>query len=202
VPPSYRDEDGYKLGAWAREQRAAHRTGRKGALGQERFARLEAVPGWYWIDDRWEQGLDALRLFVEREGHARVPHAYQDENGYNLGYWVLKQRMNHGEGRIGTLSQERIARLEAVPGWVWNALDARWEQAFAALQRFVEREGHACVPSSYQDENGYKLGDWVRHQREVRRQGSLGQERIARLETLPGWIWSRRSGGRDGSAAS
>jgi hypothetical protein len=54
-----------------------------------------------------------LEEHVRREGHARVPQLAV-VNGFRLGSWVTKQRTNH---RNGTLSADRAARLEALPGW-------------------------------------------------------------------------------------
>jgi hypothetical protein len=89
-----------------------------------------------------------------------------------------------------------MSRLEAVPGWAWNNNDARWEEGFNALQRFVEREGHAGVPQPRPPnqfvEDGYNLGKWVGHQRAFHRRGELSSDRAARLEAQPGWVWSAR----------
>ena len=72
--------------------------------------------------------------------------------------------------RKGTLDPERRARLEALPGWAWDAREAEWEEGFASLQRFVEREGHARVPRGHR-ENSHKLDSWVLVQRQCTSKG-------------------------------
>jgi len=57
-----------------------------------------------------------------------------------------------------------------------------------ALRSFVSREGHGRVPLSHV-ENGVRLGDWVGRQRGAHRQGQLNDERIAELDSIPGWAW-------------
>jgi superfamily II DNA or RNA helicase len=130
-------EDGVRLGRWVDGQRTR-------ALRPERRARLEAVPGWTWDlrEAAWEEAYACLKAFVERAGHARVPQNWT-EDGYPLGTWVANQR---GFFRRGKLERERLARLEVLAGWTWNALEAAWEEGFAKLTSFVEREGHARVP--------------------------------------------------------
>ena len=122
-----------------------------------------------------------------KEGHGRVPHEYRDDDGYQLGAWVTTQRRFRKRGWV---SKEHAERLEAVPGWAWDAREAAWDEAFSRLECFVEREGHAGVPDGWR-EDGYQLGTWVDTQRWRHRQGTLKPERRARLQAVPGWTWSR-----------
>ena len=56
-------------------------------------------------------------------------------------------------------------RLDALPGWVSNTREASWEDGYARLRQFAEREGHTRVSQCYRDADGYPLGLWVHHQR-------------------------------------
>ena len=91
-----------------------------------------------------------------------MPASYV-EDSLKLGSWVVTQRTAACAG--DKLSREREQRLEAVSGWVWHTQEARWDENFDALVRFIEREGHARVPASHM-EDGFKLGGWVGNQRE------------------------------------
>jgi superfamily II DNA or RNA helicase len=175
-------EDGYPVGQWVEVQR--HRRRRR-KLSPERRSRLEALPGWTWDSKQaaWEEGFAHLLRFIQREGDARVPQDWR-EDGYRLGEWVGVQRRKRGR-RVRY--RERDARLEALPGWIWHTNEAAWEEGFAHLVSFVEREGHARPPRGWL-EGGYRLGQWVTVQRH--RQETLDREKQARLEALPGWAWS------------
>jgi Helicase associated domain len=166
-------------------QRQAYR---KGLLDPDRRARLEALQGWVWHarEAVWEEGFARLVEFVEREGHTRVPQAWS-EDGYRLGHWVRNQR-----SRQRSFDQQRRARLEALPGWAWDKHEAFWEEGFARLVKFVEREGHTGIPAKYQEADGFRLGSWVDRNRQARRRGRLSEERARRLEALPGWVWAVR----------
>ena len=183
-----RDEtrNGYPVGSWAGDQRNRHT---RGTLDPERRARLEALAGWTWDPhgDSWERHYDALLAFVAREGHARVPTDHV-EGDLPLASWVIRHRQ---ERKIDKVPGERAARLEALPGWTWDVLAARWDQHFAALERFASREGHARVPNGHV-QDGLKLGRWVIAQRQGHRNGDLAAEREARLEAVAGWAWDMR----------
>jgi hypothetical protein len=150
---------------------------------------LEALSGWAWdvSADSWEEAFSSLCRFSEREGHGRVPRGFVEE-GYRLGQWVSKQRAAHANG---TLDPDRVARLEALPGWVWGLRLDLWEEGFSHLCQFVQREGHARVPTDYIDD-GYRLGQWVHGQRAA--YGRLDSDRVAKLEALPGWVWNKHVG--------
>jgi superfamily II DNA or RNA helicase len=180
-------EDGSRLGAWVNQQRTLHKDGR---LSSPRVARLEAIPGWSWDPrrDRWGDTFRLLEAFVEREGHSQVPDGYV-EGDADLGSWVVIQR---GHYRRGTLSQPRVARLEALHGWSWNPMSDQWEDFFALLERFVAREGHARVPKDHL-EDGAQLGTWIGNQRRAYRKRILSVRQIECLEALPGWSWNIRT---------
>ena len=192
VPPDYRDDHDYRLGTWVSVQR---RSWKEGKLSQQRLRLLEVLSGWTWEPQEaaWEDGYTRLLRFVKREEHSRVPTTYQDDDGYRLGLWVINQRQFH---RRGQLSQDRTRRLQALPGWAWNAREASWEAGYACLRKFVKRSGHAVVPEGYRDDDGFKLGHWVRKQRARRRNGELSDERVRRLESVPGWTWDARQPAR------
>jgi hypothetical protein len=173
-------EDGFRLGRWVVKQRY------RALEHRDRAARLEALPGWEWNtkEGGWGGGLSALKRYVAREGHSRVPQAHV-EDGFTLGRWAAKQRSAH---RAGRLSRERRTRLESLPQWIWDPHAARWDDAYQRLRLFAEREGDAQVPQQH-IEDGFRLGQWANSQRTARQAGRLSKERVARLESVPGWKW-------------
>lgn len=131
----------------------------------------------------WNRHATALERFARREGHCHVPYRHSVD-GLALYRWAAKQRTRYD--RL-TLAQRR--RLERIPGWHWNFRDAAWEQAFALLRAFTEREGHARVTRSHV-EQGFGLGRWVAGQR-IRRLSMPVRHREL-LDALDGWVWEAR----------
>ena len=148
--------------------------------------------------DRWERMYGLLQAYRAREGSANVPDRHE-EGGEQLGKWLSTQRTLHKAGR---LVGERRRRLEAV-GVAWDVATAQWEKNYALLQRFVEREGHANVPTKHV-EDGEKLGAWLgtqrkrwqargwsEEERKAKKASPLSDEEVARLEAV-GVAWQLR----------
>ncbi|MDO2394681.1 Helicase associated domain protein [Mycobacterium avium subsp. hominissuis] len=137
---------------------------------------------------QWEENYSSLKRFANQHGHCNISKTDKSQTCSALGTWIQHQRGLYTRGR---LLAERIERLEALPGWSWNALDARWEQNFAALQQFAAEHGHPFPPFSYRSAEGYRPAAWISNQRRTLGKDPVSMKRRARLETLPGWTWSR-----------
>ena len=87
------------------------------------MAALDAIPGWTWdqFEAEFQRGMSALRSFVAREGHARVLKLHVENvegDDFNLGTWIVSRR---SQFRRDKLSADRIAALDAIPGWTWES---------------------------------------------------------------------------------
>jgi superfamily II DNA or RNA helicase len=183
--PALEMYDGLRLGQWISQQRY-HRN--KGLLEEDRVRRLEQFPDWTWdaVTDQWEEGYRQLVAYSEQHGDCMVSQKFITESGHKLGAWVTMQRADY---RSGELTDERRARVEALPGWVWAPRDHRWELGFRRLLEFVEAHGHARVVKGVITDEGMDLGSWVQTQRSRGNRGVLEPDRMARLDALPGWVW-------------
>lgn len=98
----------------------------------------------------------------------------------------MAQRRN--DYRAGRLTPYQAAELEALPGWLWNPRQQRWEHGVAALESYLALHDHSNVPRDAVLD-GYPLGRWVHARRRQHQLGTLPAARIAELEALPGWRW-------------
>jgi superfamily II DNA or RNA helicase len=188
IPHAHREDDGFRLGYWASNQRTRRQ---RGQLPGEFAQRLEELPGWVWSarEAQWDEMFTRLIGYVKSKGHSRVPHTYRDQDGFQLGQWVDVQRQFQKRGK---LNEDRVRRLEGLPGWKWSPWESDWDVGFAKLKGFVARQGDSRVPNTYRDNDGFRLGGWVATQRTAQRRGRLPEERTRRLEALPGWVWWAR----------
>ena len=132
--------------------------------------------------DRFEFWLVLLKHFISREGHGLVPAKHM-ESGYRLGAWMNRVRTDSPLA----LSPAQTSALEEV-GFVWDALDAQFENKFLALASFAKTYGHTRVPQKYRT-GAIRLGGWVTTLRVNPAQ--LTPERKQRVTDL-GFIWDVR----------
>lgn len=176
-------EGRHGLGTWVEKQRSGYRHER---LKPSEIAELEAMPGWSWtpFDDAFEERYRALREFIAHNGHARVPRS-RSSASIQLATWVSNLRAQYARKE---LSADRVALLEALPGWTWDPHDDDFNAGCRALSAFAEREGHTWVPRAHV-EGELRLGLWTKNLRGRYSRAELPRERIRTVEAIPHWQW-------------
>lgn len=183
IPYSFDETKSSKttLGNWIRQQRKKYREGK---LSAEQISRLNSIGmSWHKFAERWDEIYASAQAYYEANGNLTIPYNIR-VSGISLSGWVLEQRTNYKEG---TLSKDRIAKLEAI-GIDWFARDAYWEKRYAAAKQFYDKNGHLLVSSSYVTADGINLGSWVHNLRAKHKKGRLSEERQHQLEEI-GMIW-------------
>jgi superfamily II DNA or RNA helicase len=109
---------------------------------------------------------------------------------------ALRRELGH-RGSLGQRPRKIVLNLPIrIDASFVDAFDAElvrsatrpWEFWFGLLQRFVEKTGHGRVRFK-ENEDGFRLGQWVVAQRHLYGQGRLSKDRAGRLEGLEGWSW-------------
>lgn len=191
VPSS--SQESRALAKWVTLQRQQYLDGK---LSAERSDRLEALgfvwkPGRIALDVLWERRFAELTEYHRRFGHTHVPAKWK-ENPV-LGSWHWQQRKLR---RDGTLSAERIAKLEAL-GFDWADPECEnrnrreylmdlWDQHFEEVMEFRKRFGHTRVPGTWPENPA--LGRWVQKMRDAFREGRLHPDRLRELQAI-GFMW-------------
>ncbi len=174
-----------KLGKWVHKQRQKRRNNQ---LSEEQIRRLDQI-GLIWnpSDLAWEEKFAELLTYKKINGHCNVPNHWSKNQ--QLGEWVANQRAFRKKGK---LSEDRIQRLNQI-GFLWDILDALWEEKFAELLAYNKINGHCKVP--VKGSENPQLGSWVDRQRTFRKKGKLSENRIQRLDEI-GFVWELKSGRR------
>jgi hypothetical protein len=111
-------EDGFFIGEWSMTRRGEYS---RGQLEADVAAALESqVPDWLWnrLDSVFEKNLEALAGFAAE--HGRMPAQREAWRDVRVGAWCNKRRLQY---KAGLLPADRVAALEAIPGWWWSCED-------------------------------------------------------------------------------
>lgn len=175
VPTLYK-ENGVSLGSWVATQRR-----RRSKLSLDKIKRLDSM-GFVWDTSsaRWDEMYLHLKEYHRRNGHSLVPNKHHEE-GTDLGSWVVRQRKKRP-----MLDTCKIEKLNAL-GFVWNPLEEQWNFAFEELKLFQKRNGHTGVPIKLVQAS-INLGSWVNDQRRKRRNKTITQDHINKLNSI-GFSW-------------
>jgi len=108
----------------------------------------------------------------------------------SLAMWVGRQRQDK---KNGTITGERAALLETVPGWSWDPSESAWQGAYEQLLGWLdEHEGRYPSHRAAKGSEERSLAAWVNRQRKVKKNGRLSAESAALLAAVPGWSWDNR----------
>jgi superfamily II DNA or RNA helicase len=162
-----------KSASWQTNQRGLYR---QGLLSQERIDQLENMDGWVWDASTWDENKNKWCDIYKLLGDYPSSNS-KDPEERRLGQWQLHQRQFYKHHK---LSQERIAILEELDGWVWE--ENTWAENVALWV--------ACHSQVEQHADTHKrVKQWQAQQRRHFKDNKLSHERITILESLDGWAW-------------
>ena len=190
------DENGYNLGQWQSCQRQMYK---KSKLSKERKDLLEKIGMRFETrdnDEVWTQMYMLAELYFKEYGNLEISKKFktlngtdEDENGYNLGGWLVSQRQMYKKSK---LSKERKDLLEKI-GMRFETRDNDevWTRMYKLTETYFKKYGNLEIPSRFKtlngidyDENGYNLGQWQSWQRKMYKKSKLSKERKGLLEKI------------------
>lgn len=170
IPARYKLKNGFGLGTWCVSQRVNFN---KGLLSDSEIKKLEKVNFDFDPDKTlFESDFQKLIEYKAKNGHVNVPTM-----GTYLGRKVNKFRIYY---RKGTLSPERIERLNSI-GFQFTFEDAKtWDERFEELKEYYETYKSKQVNSGVNP----ALYFWERRQKEAYGKGKLEQEHVEKLNSI------------------
>lgn len=193
VPVRYRDKNGFALGEWIVYNRQRYFSHNLDPQRVERLSELGMV--WDTMSQLWEQsyaaaaGITSSTVISRCRSNISPPRGWHWASGWAASATAYK---NHA------LSEDQIARMNAI-GVDWtNRNDRKWQQAYDAAVEYRKTHGDLNVPSEYVTADGLLLGKWIARQRYACQRPDqsstrLTPERKALLDEL-GMVWNRNSG--------
>ena len=142
----------------------------------------------------WDMMYREAKKYYERYGDLEVSKSYRTEDNVPLGAWIQTQRRIYHGKRNGLLTETRISLLNRI-GMVWDyRADSAWENGYEHAEAYKNEYGNLRVPIRYVSPDGYRLGAWIRRNRNtfIKEKNAgrdpLENEQLKRLDEL-GIIW-------------
>jgi superfamily II DNA or RNA helicase len=173
----YQDVD---LWPWVYRQRQAKEANN---LSSERVQMLMEIPMWIWTTKpSWDEVYRTLQSFVLE--FKRLPKQREIYRDIKLSGWILtvkKERKNE------KLSAQQITGLESIPGWSWEDIRPSWDEVYRTLQDFVME--FKRLPKTKEIFQGIKLGRWIETNCQSKKNRTLSDDKVKKLESLENWCW-------------
>lgn len=178
---AYKTEDDYGLGNWVYAQQDAYR---KGTLSADKIAKLEKL-GMVWTQEStWD--INFCKASAYYKEHGSYPQKRSAKPGIELevATWVdsQRQRFNRGEQ-----TPEHIEQLKTIGLYFRELPTTSWEYGYLQAKAYYENHGNLDVLLTYSEGEGFRLGYWIRRQRENR--SALTEEQIQKLDAI-GMVWN------------
>ncbi|TDU67906.1 helicase associated domain-containing protein [Streptomyces sp. KS 21] len=185
------DLDGYPIGRWLKNQRAAARRTKAPLSPERRTALAEIDPDWCpeWSID-WQRAFRLVHRHVSAGGALPDGPGVLVEDGEDLGRWAAAQRQ--GFGKLSGEQQAMLATLGITQALApaKRTRDEMWAHNLRGAAQYCARVGNLDVPRSHTEEvdgEPVRLGAWISQQRV--KAGKLSVQRVEELSAL-GMRWS------------
>ena len=130
------------------------------------------------------QGLAPLVDYRKACGDADVPRGWRTADGFRLGEWLYRRRLEHQRGTLDPATDQALTAL----GVTWSPLTPSQKRALDSCRQFVAGHGHLRVPRRHVGPHGVDLRGFVDRSRQSWRQGTLTPAVAQALSALdPDW---------------
>lgn len=194
IPVDYITESGIKLGMWIANLRNYRRAGsNSSSISPDRIKKLDSI-GMVWDVNVsiWEQYYSAAVNYYNEHGDLNVPPHYATEDGIKLSLWLQAIKSEYRNKRLNRrLTDEQIKALEKLNIDWRTKSDIQWERGYNNAKAYFDDYGNLDVPATYCAENGFALGKWIDHQRDIYQKGTMPSSRIEKLNLLK-MLWIKK----------
>lgn len=176
VPAKYKEHK--SLGYWVRHQRMSYNQGKLDPLREQLLRQLEFNFRLLELHD-WGIMFEKLAEFNNKYGHVRVTEGYYDVQLFN---WLTYQRKLNWRGKLAATNVKKLTELGVD---MHNKTINQWDNKFAQLVKFREKNGHLYVSKHFSSDD--QLINFVKVIR--RHKDKISDERRTKLNNL-GFIWN------------
>ncbi|KAL7550830.1 hypothetical protein ACHAWF_014036, partial [Thalassiosira exigua] len=173
--PMLTEEERKKAISWASSQRRADKLHR---LTKRKKALLEEIG--VDLATEWNKGFDRFSRFFRENGTVPSADGTRPDEAANY-KWMMGQKKSLDRGQLAEERIERLTRIGVRLDEMEEAPTGRWAKRFDRLKAHSRRNGGDANVEKGVDQ---KMIYWVRRQRKLFRNGTLGPARAALLKSI------------------
>ena len=182
IRDEYRSKNGVDLNRWIMRQRAVYRSGK---LSPERIQLLEEIGVTWTRPDIWNERFELAMDYYRRHHSLDIPGDVT-VGGLKFKWWLSMQKKEYDSDLMPPERRELFAKLPL------DELERdEWMEKFAKAAEYYKENGNLNVPAKYVTEDGFRLYEWVIHQKKMRKAGKLDKEREKLLNGI-GIEWKKK----------
>ena len=197
------DEQGVNLGTWIRYQRYIKKSKIDYKLTEEKIKKLEDIRMiWEPLEYQWNIMYNLAKEYYKYHGNLLIHREFKtlngyeyDEQGVNLGKWIMLQKLAFNGVGNKKLKSERIKLLNEI-GMQWDkSFDIKWLNMYNLSKIYYDHYGNLLVPTNFKTINGYEydeqglsLGIWIGNQRRKNNKNKLTDDKVNLLNEIK-MVW-------------
>ena len=164
---------------------------KKGKLSDDKIIKLEKLQFWYWEYDSFNKIYERLEQFIKINN--KLPSdRLKTVQEKRLAEWCSEKRYDKKKGE---LSDDHIQKLEKLQYWYWTDENIKiviksFDESYEQVKKWIEIN-NKLPTETIKDKYEAKLRIWCMHQRHLKKNGKLSNDKIQKLEKLNGWYWEK-----------
>lgn len=179
VPAEYKTDEGIALGHWLRHIRTSYNSQTQ-SIPENYIKELEELGiSWNVHEQRWMSAYQHAKEYFIEFGNLNVPCSYVCKDGFKLGEWISIQKGIYRGSSKGAKSEDHLRLLNKI-GFSLER-NTQLKGPLDELDKYYDTYGNLDIPREYITDSGFKLGRWVRRQKEYYVSGAMSKQRAVLL---------------------
>ncbi len=188
------NKDGLNLGRWIQNQRQKYCGNLNGKLFSQQIDLLNEI-GMVWyvkeneetVNNIWMDKYKLAKKYYEYYGNLNINHDFKtidginfEKNGIKLGLWIKMQKQIYNSNTKMTDKQMKLLEDLDI---VWDK-KRKWIDDYQLVKNYYEKNGNLNVNNNFKTNDGFRIGLWIKKQREDFKENTLSPEKINLLNQL------------------
>ncbi len=148
----------------------------------------------------WNKIYKLSKKYFEYHNNLEVPYYFKtingyeyDENGYNLGTWIINQRKWYKKIEDKNKNIDQILKIDLLNNinMIWNCKEYNFEKMYSLLKKYMNYHKNYKIPKNFKTINGYEYDEkglnlkrWVDTERNLYKNNCMPYDKIQKFKQI------------------